>query len=329
MLYTQLGQSQLNVSRIRLGCMGFGDPTQSQHSWTLDYPQSVTIIQQAFELGINFYDTAIAYQNGTSEQFLGRALKKLSMRDDAIIATKFPPRSKKQLAELTATQHIQNMVTTSLKNLGTDYIDLYILHAWDNDSDLYEVMEALHETVVSGKVRALGTANCLAWQVAEANALAEREGLTPFVSVQNHYNLIYREDERELLPYARRLNLALTPYSSLASGRLARQTGSSKRLEEDVFAKFKYDSSAELDQVIINRVAELAQKHQVSMTEIALAWLLTKVTAPVVGATKSDHVRGAVAALDVTLSAEEAHYLEEAYRPHAISGMMALGRQPR
>lgn len=329
MLYTQLGQSQLKVSRICLGCMGFGDPTQGQHSWTLNYPQSLKIIQQAFELGINFYDTAIAYQNGTSEQYLGRVLKELGMRDDAIIATKFLPRSNEQPAELTATQHIQNMVDASLKNLDTDYIDLYIMHAWDNDSDLYEVMQALHQTVVSGKTRALGIANCFAWQVAEANALAAREGFTPFISVQNHYNLIYREDERELLPYATRNNLALTPYSALASGRLARQTGSSKRLQEDAFAKFKYDSSAELDQVIISRVAELAQKHQVSMSQISLAWLLTKVTAPVVGATKSHHVLGAVSALEVTLSGEEVHYLEEAYRPHALSGMMAIREQPR
>ena len=323
MQYTPLGNSELTVSRICLGCMGFGDPAQGQHSWTLDYPESYDIIRRAFELGINFYDTAIAYQNGTSEQYLGRALHKLCKRDDAIIATKFLPRSLEQATQLSTKTHIQNMVTASLKNLDTDYLDLYIMHTWDSISDLHEVMEALNETVTSGKVRALGIANSFAWQVAEANALAAREGFAQFVSVQNHYNLIYREDERELFAYATLKNLALTPYSTLASGRLARLSGSSKRLEEDAYAKFKYDATAKLDQIIINRVAELAEKHSVTMTQIALAWLLTKVTAPVVGATKIHHIEGAVQALGVTLTDKEIHYLELAYRPHELSGLMA------
>ena len=323
MQYTPLGNSELTVSRICLGCMGFGDPAQGQHSWTLDYPESYDIIRRAFELGINFYDTAIAYQNGTSEQYLGRALHKLCKRDDAIIATKFLPRSLEQATQLSTKTHIQNMVTASLKNLDTDYLDLYIMHTWDSISDLHEVMEALNETVTSGKVRALGIANSFAWQVAEANAVAAREGFAQFVSVQNHYNLIYREDERELFAYATLKNLALTPYSALASGRLARLSGSSKRLEEDAYAKFKYDATAKLDQIIINRVAELAEKHSVTMTQIALAWLLTKVTAPVVGATKIHHIEGAVQALGVTLTDKEIHYLELAYRPHELSGLMA------
>lgn len=211
MQYTPLGNSELTVSRICLGCMGFGDPAQGQHSWTLDYPESYDIIRRAFELGINFYDTAIAYQNGTSEQYLGRALHKLCKRDDAIIATKFLPRSLEQATQLSTKTHIQNMVTASLKNLDTDYLDLYIMHTWDSISDLHEVMEALNETVTSGKVRALGIANSFAWQVAEANALAAREGFAQFVSVQNHYNLIYREDERELFAYATLKKLGTNP----------------------------------------------------------------------------------------------------------------------
>lgn len=204
-----------------------------------------------------------------------------------------------------------------------DYIDLYIYHIWDYNTPVIDVLEALHAAVTAGKVRAIGISNCYAWQLAKANALAEREGLTPFVSVQSHYNLIMREDERELFGLCAEDDIAMTPYSALASGRLSRLEGHTRRAVEDEYARGKYDSTAEQDRIIIARVAELAERHQVSMTEISLAWLLTKVTSPVVGATKKDHVDGAVNAVNLHLSPEEIHFLEETYQPHVLTGIMA------
>lgn len=324
MKYTQLGNSDLNVSRICLGCMGFGEAGNGMHSWTLGYEDSKAIIRRSLELGVNFFDTALAYQNGTSEQFVGRALRELASRNEVVIATKFMPRRPNELGELSAREHIENCVNRSLQNLGTDYIDLYIMHMWDYHSDLAEEMTALNDTVKAGKVRHIGIANAFAWQVGEANALAQREGLAKFVSVQNHHNLIYREDERELTDFALVKNIALTPYSALAGGRLARPVGTvTQRSEEDQFAKFKYDSTASQDQIIIGRVAELAEKYGVSMTEISIAWLLTKTASPIAGATKFHHVEQAAKAVDLTLSPDDRSYLEEAYVPHKLSGIMA------
>jgi aryl-alcohol dehydrogenase-like predicted oxidoreductase len=216
------------------------------------------------------------------------------------------------------------MLNASLKNLGMDYIDLYILHAWDANTPLYETMEGLNNAVKSGKVRAIGISNCFAWQLAKANALAEKEGFAKFVSVQGHYNLIFREEEREMAPMCKLDNIAMTPYSALASGRLARKPGeTTARMELDAYAKGKYDATAESDNLIINRVAEIAEKREISMTEVSLAWLMTKVTAPVVGATKLHHIEGAVKAANLKLSAEEIAYLEEPYIPHKLVGMMA------
>ena len=325
MKYTKLGNSQLRVSRICMGCMGFGDAANGQHSWTLDEEHSREIIKRALELGINFFDTAIGYQSGTSEQYLGRALRDFAKREDVVVATKFLSRTPNEIADgITGRQHIEQMVNTSLKNLGLDYIDLYIYHMWDYETPLYDIMEGLNRVVKAGKVRYIGISNCFAYQLAKANALAEKEGFAKFVSVQGHYNLLFREEEREMAKLCAEDNIAMTPYSALAGGRLSKHPGeTSKRLEEDSYAKFKYDATAAQDNAIIQRVIELSEKKGVSMTEISLAWLLTKVTSPVVGATKQHHIEGAAKAVELTLTPEEIAYLEEPYIPHRLVGVMA------
>lgn len=328
MKYTKLGNSDLNVSRICMGCMGFGDAQKGQHSWTLDEEHSREIIRHGLELGVNFYDTAIAYQSGTSEQFVGRALRDFAKRDEVVVATKFLPRTPADIeAGISGQAHIERMINKSLANLGMDYVDLYIYHMWDWNTPLYDILDGLNRIVKAGKARYIGISNCYAWQLAKANALAEKEGFAKFVSVQGHYNLIFREEEREMAMLCAEDNIAMTPYSALASGRLARLPGeTSKRAEEDSYAKFKYDATKEQDEVIIRRVAELAEKHGVSMTEVSLAWLLTKVTAPVVGATKMHHIEGAAKAVELELSAEETAYLEEPYIPHALAGVMTQNK---
>lgn len=325
MQYTKLGNSELKVSRICMGCMGFGDAKNGQHSWTLDEEHSREIIRRGLDLGVNFFDTAIGYQSGTSEQYVGRAIRDFAKREDVVLATKFLPRTQEEIsAGISGQQHIERMIDTSLKNLGMDYVDLYIYHMWDYETPLYDIMDGLNRMVKAGKIRYIGISNCFAYQLAKANALAEKEGFAKFVSIQGHYNLIFREEEREMAKLCAEDNIAMTPYSALASGRLARRPGeTSKRLEEDSYAKFKYDATAKQDDVIISRVAELADKRGVSMTEISLAWLLTKVTAPVVGATKMRHIEGAVRAVELTLTQEEIAYLEEPYIPHRLVGVMA------
>lgn len=325
MYYTKLGGSELSVSRICLGCMGFGDAANGQHSWTIDEEHSREIIKRALELGVNFFDTAIGYQSGTSEQYVGRAVRDFAKREDVVIATKFLPRTQDEIeAGISGQQHIERMLNKSLENLGLDYVDLYIYHMWDYQTPLYEIMDGLNNMVKAGKTRYIGISNCFAWQLAKANALAEKEGFAKFVSVQGHYNLIFREEEREMAKLCAEDNIAMTPYSALAGGRLSKRPGeTSKRLEEDSYAKLKYDGTAEQDGEIIRRVAELAGKHGVTMTEISLAWLLTKVTAPVAGATKLRHIEGAAKAVDLTLTEEERAYLEEPYVPHALVGVMA------
>lgn len=325
MKYKKLGNSDLIVSSICMGCMGFGDSKNGQHSWTIDEMETKKIIKSALELGINFYDTALAYQNGTSEEFTGKALKELAKRDEYIVATKFLPRSLKEIeSKVSGQKHIENSINSSLKNLGLDYVDLYIYHMWDYNTPLEEIMLGLDNVIKSGKARAIGISNCFAWQLAKANYFARANSLTEFVSMQGHYNLIAREEEREMIPFCKEENIALTPYSALAGGRLAKYRGeTSKRLEEDSYAKFKYDKTVELDQLIIDRVIELSKKYGVSMTEISLAWLLTKVTSPIVGATKVSQVEGMAKAVDLTLSDEDISYLEELYVPHQLVGVMA------
>ena len=298
MKYTKLGESDLAVSRICMGCMGFGDPHNGQHSWTLDEEHSREIIRRGLELGVNFFDTAVGYQSGTSEQYLGRALRDFAKREDVVVATKFLPRTQEEIAAgITGQQHIQNMIDTSLRNLGLDYVDLYIYHMWDYETPLYDIMDGLNRIVQAGKVRYIGISNCFAYQLAKANALAEKEGFARFVSIQGHYNLIFREEEREMAKLCAEDNIAMTPYSSLAG---ARQDG-----------------------IIINRVAQIAETRGVSMTEVSLAWLLTKVTAPVAGATRLHHIEGAAKAVELTLTPEEIIYLEEPYIPHRLVGVMA------
>ena len=266
--------------------------------------------------------------SGTSEQFVGRALRDFAKRDEVVLATKFLPRTPEEIEKgISAQQHIENMINTSLQNLGMDYVDLYIYHMWDWQTPLEDIMDGLNRIVKAGKTRYIGISNCFAWQIAKANALAEKEGFAKFVSIQGHYNLIFREEEREMVPYCEEENIALTPYSALASGRLSRLPGAqTKRAAEDSYAKFKYDATAEQDNVIIDRVAELAERHGVSMTEISLAWLLTHATAPVVGATKLHHIEGAAKAVDLELTEWEIAYLEEPYVPHALAGVMAQNK---
>ena len=328
MNYIKLGNSNLNVSRICLGCMGFGNAATGQHSWTIDEEKSREIIKHAIDSGINFFDTAIAYQNGTSEEFLGRAVKDFAKRDEVVIATKFLPRSTEEIENgVTGQQHIENYLDKSLKHLGMDYVDLYIYHMWDYQTPIYDILDGLNRAVKAGKVRYIGIANCYAWQLAKANALAEKNNFAKFISVQNHYNLLFREEEREMVNFCAEDNIAMTPYSALASGRLSRKIGeTSKRMQEDSYAKFKYDATAEFDSKIINRVDELATKYGVTMTEISLAWLLTKVDSPVVGATKFHHIDGAVKSVDFQLSDEDITYLEELYTPHALVGVMAQNK---
>ena len=325
MKYTTLGNSDLKVSKVCLGCMGFGDAQKGMHSWTLPEDKSREIIKYALDNGINFFDTAMAYQGGTSEEFLGRAIKDFAKREDVVIATKFSPRTQKEIDDgITGQQHVRNCLEASLKRLGMDYVDLYILHSWDYNTPIEDYLEGLHEVIQEGKVRYIGISNCFAYQLAKANALARAKGYEEFISIQGHYNLIFREEEREMAKQCNEDNIAMTPYSALASGRLAKHPGEqSKRMQEDSYAKGKYDATEKQDRIIIDRVDELAKKRGVTMTEISLAWLMSKVAAPVVGATKVHHIDGAVKATELELTDEEKAYLEEPYQPHALVGMMA------
>ena len=279
-------------------------------------------------MGVTFYDTAIAYQSGTSEQYVGRALRDFAKRGDVVVATKFLPRTQEEIENgVTGQQHIERMINKSLQNLGMDYVDLYIYHMWDWQTPIEDILDGLNRVVQAGKVRYIGISNCFAWQLAKANAIADRESWARFISVQGHYNLIFREEEREMVPYCQEEGIALTPYSALAAGRLSRKPGeTSARLEKDAYAKFKYDATAQQDGLIIDRVAEIAEKRGVTMTEVSLAWLLNKVASPVVGATKLHHVDGAAKATDLELTEDEIDYLEAPYVPHPLAGVMAQNR---
>lgn len=328
MEYIQLGNSNLKVSRICLGCMGFGEATKGMHSWTLPYEQSKDIIQYALDQGINFFDTAMAYQGGTSEEFLGKAIQELTNREDVVIATKFSPRSEEEIKNgITGQQHIENCLNASLKRLHMDYVDLYIYHQWDYHTPMEDIMEGLHHVIQQGKVKYIGISNCYAYQLAKANAYARSQGWEEFISIQGHYNLIFREEEREIVRLCHEENIALTPYSALASGRLAKHQGEqSKRMNEDNFAKGKYDATHDEDLAIIQRVEEIANQRGVSMTEVSLSWLLSKVSSPVVGATKLHHIDGAIKAIHLKLTQEEIEYLEELYKPHVLVGVMAQNK---
>lgn len=325
MEYARLGNTGMKVSRLCLGCMGFGDAQRWVHKWVLDEENSRPIIQKALELGINFFDTANVYSIGVSEEILGRALKDFARRDEVVIATKvhgkmFEGPNGSGLSR----KAILSELDKSLKRLGTDYVDLYIIHRWDYETPIEETMETLNEVVRAGKARYLGASAMWAWQFQKAQRVAERNHWTRFVSMQNHLNLIYREEEREMLPFCRDEKIGVTPYSPLASGRLTRDWSSegTLRSETDQVQKMKYDASTESDRPVVERVAELAQKYGASRAHIALAWLLQKepVTAPIIGATKISHLEEAVGAFHVKLTAEDVAYLEEPYIPHRIVG---------
>ncbi|KAF6574800.1 aldo/keto reductase [Paenibacillus sp. FSL M8-0228] len=320
--YTKLGNTGLDVSRICLGCMGFGDARKGHHRWVLDEERARPIIKKALELGINFFDSANVYAEGTSEEIIGGVLKDFSNRDEIVIATKIHGRMHQgpNGAGLSR-KAIMSEIDKSLKRLKTDYVDLYQIHRWDYNTPIEETMEALHDIVKAGKARYIGASAMWAWQFEKALHIAEKNGWTRFVSMQNHLNLIYREEEREMLPLCKEEKIGVIPYSPLAGGRLARET-TTHRAETDEIAKQKYDATTDADQLVVNRVASLAEKHGVRRVHIALAWLLHKepVTAPIVGATKISQLEDAEAALSIQLTAEEIAFLEEPYVPHRIVG---------
>ena len=323
--YTQLGSTGMKVSRICLGCMGFGDATRWIHKWVLDEDNSRPIIQKALESGINFFDTANVYSIGASEEILGRALKDFARRDEVVIATKvFGKMSDSPNGSGLSRKAILSEIDKSLKRLQTDYVDLYQIHRWDYETPIEETMETLNDIVRAGKARYIGASAMWAWQFQKALYVSEKHGWTRFVSMQNHLNLIYREEEREMVPLCREEKIGLIPYSPLASGRLTREWSSESTLrsETDQIAKGKYDSTSDTDQLIVERVAELAGKHGVPRSQIALAWLLQKVpiTAPIIGATKISHLEEAIGALSVKLTQDEVSYLEELYVPHRVVG---------
>jgi len=324
MQYFELG-GDVKAARICLGVMGFADSTRGIHTWTLNEEDSFTIMQRAVEGGINFFDTAMAYGGGSSEEYLGRMLRKPGKRDDFVVATKYSPKTQEEIDKgVSGQEHIMNCLDASLERLGMDYVDLYICHQWDENTPMEEMMEGLHQAVTAGKVRHIGISNCFAWQLAECNDYAREYGLTGFVSMQGHYNLIHREEEREMIPYTLHKGMAYTPYSSLAAGRLSRLPGTkTKRMMKDWYASGKYDKVIKQDNLIINRVYDMAEKYGVSMTEIALAWLLTKIEAPICGATKEHHINALLSCMDVHLSADDIAYLEECYVPRELVGVMA------
>ena len=317
MKYVQLGGSGIEVSKLCLGCMTFG-VAGTMHDWTLDVKATDAIVGHALEHGINFFDTANTYSQGTSEEFLRDALKKHTTRDRVVLATKVYFNEGHLSREA-----ILREINGSLRRLGTDYVDLYIIHRFDKDTPIEETMEALHSLVKAGKVRALGASAMYGYQFYNMQMAADKGGYTRFCSMQNHYNLLYREDERELSPICEQMNVARTPYSPLASGRLSRPEWhtDSLRSKTDRVAISKYDSTEEKDQKIVARVAEMAQKHNATMTQIALAWQWKKgVASPIIGANKLEYLDDAVGALDVQLSDADVAYLEELYEPHKVVG---------
>ena len=325
MEYVRLGSTGMQVSRICLGCMGFGDAEHWVHKWVLDEENSRPVIRHALELGINFFDTANIYSLGVSEEILGRALKDFANRDEIVIATKLHGKMRQgPNGGGLSRKAILSEIDKSLARLGTDYVDLYQIHRWDYETPIEETMEALNDVVRAGKARYIGASAMWAWQFQKALYVAEKHGWTRFVSMQDHLNLIYREEEREMLPLCRAEGIGVIPYSPLAAGRLTRDwsADSSLRAQTDQIAVGKYDATADADRQIVVRVAELAEKYGVPRSQIALAWLLQKasVTAPIIGATKNSHLEDAVGALAVKLTQEEVAYLEEPYAPHRIVG---------
>ena len=325
MEYVRLGSTGMKVSRICLGCMGFGDAERWVHKWVLDEDASRPVIKHALELGINFFDTANVYSIGRSEEILGRALQDFANRDEVVIATKIHGKMREgPNGSGLSRKAILSEIDNSLRRLGVDYVDLYQIHRWDYETPIEETMAALHDVVKAGKARYIGASAMWAWQFQQALHVAELHGWTRFVSMQDHLNLIYREEEREMLPLCRAEQIGVIPYSPLAAGRLTRNwsADSSLRAETDQVAKMKYDTTADTDRQVVEHVAELAARYGVPRVHIALAWLLQKepVTAPIIGATKLSHLDDAAGALAVKLAPEDVAYLEAPYVPHRIIG---------
>lgn len=324
MEYVKLGNTGLDVSRFCLGCMSFGVAERWIHPWVLDEDNSRPIIKKALDLGINFFDTANVYSDGTSEEIVGKALKDYANRDEIVLATKVYNRMHEgpNGAGLSR-KTIMSEIDKSLKRLGTDYVDLYQIHRWDYNTPIEETMEALHDVVKAGKARYIGASAMYAWQFLKALHTAEKNGWTRFISMQNHLNLIYREEEREMLPLCKEEKIGVIPYSPLAGGRLTRDLSeTTNRSETDQMLKVKYDPTASTDRLVIEQIAAIAEKRGVPRVRIALAWLLQKepVTSPIIGATQTTHLEDAVAALSIKLTPEEIASLEDPYVPHPIIG---------
>jgi len=323
MEYVRFGSTGLKVSRICLGCMSYGKPTE-RWPWALDEEQSRPFIKRALELGINFFDIADVYSNGASEEVVGKALRDFASRDEVVIATKvyFEMGSGPNDRGLSR-KHVLSSIDASLKRLGTDYVDLYQIHRWDYDTPIDETLEALHDVVRAGKARYIGASSMYAWQFAKALFTSDLHGWTRFVSMQPHYNLIYREEEREMLLLCQDQKIAVIPWSPLAKGRLARKPSKEQnetlRAQTDAIGKRFYSDE---DLTIAQRVSDVAEARGLPMAQVALAWILSKpvVTAPIIGATKPHHLDDAVAALSVQLTPDEIHHLEEAYQPHPVVG---------
>src|SRR6201996_2517532 len=327
--FKKLGRTGLDISPLCLGCMTYGVPERGPHPWTLNEDASRPLIRQALESGINFFDTANTYSDGTSEEIVGRALKEFARRDEIVLATKvfFPmgnrADAKRPNGAGLSRKAIFQSIDASLTRLGTDYVDLYQIHRWDHATPIEETLEALHDVVKAGKARYIGASSMFAWQFAKALHVAERNGWTRFVTMQNHVNLLYREEEREMLPLCESEGIGVIPWSPLARGRLTRDWDTeSARSDTDEFGRTLYAQTEDADRRIVERVSEIAKERGVPRAQVALAWVLQKqpITAPIVGATKLHHLDDAVAALSLNLSEDEIRQLEELYVPHAVAG---------
>ncbi len=324
MEYVKLGTTGLDVSRLCLGCMSYGEPKRGSHEWTLGEEAARPFIKQALELGINFFDTANIYSDGTSEEIIGKALKDFARRDEVVIATKVHGRMRPGPNGAGLSRRaIMAEIDNSLRRLGTDHVDLYQIHRWDHDTPIAETMEALHDVVKAGKARYIGASSMFAWQFAKALHVAVQNGRTRFVSMQNMVNLIYREEEREMLPLCLAEGIGVMPWSPLARGKLARGAGiATNRSGSDAYSNTLFAATEEADRKVIKAVEALANKRGVPMAQVALAWVLAKpgITSPIIGATKPQHLDDAVAALALKLTAEETGALEAPYVPHAVAG---------
>ena len=321
----KLGRTGLDVSRLCLGCMSFGVPERGRHPWTLGEEQSRPLIRRALEAGINFFDTANSYSEGTSEEIVGRALRDFARRDEVVVATKvfFPTVAKAPNTRGLSRKAILTAIDASLGRLGMDHVDLYQIHRWDPETPIEETLEALHDVVKAGKARYIGASSMFAWQFGTALHVAARRGWTRFVSMQNHYNLLHREEEREMLPLCAAEGIGVIPWSPLARGRLTRAWDeTTERARTDEFTRKLYDATVEADRRVIERVAQVAARRGVSRATVALAWMLHKpvVTAPIVGTSKPQHLEDALAALSLKLAPEEMAALEEPYVPHPVVG---------